>query len=231
MNVKAAVHTIAVVLLMSLGARAQAPNLNPNVPPEKQIPVVKFEYEMPGAMPPHYALSVEAGGTAAYRSEQGPASGESVNAGETPYFLKFDISRPTADKIFALAKSLNFFKGDFEYHGGRVANMGAKTFTFKDGKQENSFTYNFSQNPELQQLTTLMEGISASLEYRRELEQLYKYEKLGLDEKLKQMMTDSDRGYLAELQVDEPILKTIADDSSIMNITRRRARMLLAKIK
>lgn len=235
MNAKTAVRTSAVVLLMCWGAWAQAPNLNPNVPPEKQIPVVKFEYEMPGALPPHYALSVEAGGAAAYRSDQGPATGASTNAtagaGETPYFLKFDLTRATAEKIFSLAKDLNFFQGDFEYHGGKVANMGAKTFTFHDGQRNNTFTYNYSQNPELQQLTTLMEGIGTALEYRRQLEQLYKYEKLGLDEKLKQMVTDSDRGYLAELQVDQAILKTIADDPTVMNITRRRARMLLGKIK
>lgn len=234
MNAKAAVRTLAILLVSAICVSAQAPNLNPNVPPEKQIPVVTFEFEMPGAVPPHYALTVEAGGASAYRSDQAPTSGTKPTAssdGETPYFLKFDISAATATKIFQLAKDLNFFRGDFEYHGGRVANMGAKTLTFKDGKQENSFTYNFTQNQQLQQLTSLMQGISASLEYRRQLEQLYRYEKLGLDEKLKQMESDANRGYLAELQVDEPILRKIAEDPTIMNISRRRAQKLLAKAK
>jgi hypothetical protein len=234
MNVKAAVRMVAlVVLLSSLCLWAQAPKLNPKVPPEQQIPVVKFEFVMPGSVPPHYALSVEAGGAAAYRSDSASAIGttpSSDGAGETPYFLKFDISAATAQRIFDLAKDLNFFRGDFEYHG-RVANMGAKTLTFKDGKQDNSFTYNYTQNSQLQQLTSLMQGIAASLEYRRELEQLYKYEKLGIDEKLRQMEAASERGYLAELQVDEPILRQIANDPSIMNISRRTAKKLLATIK
>lgn len=231
MNVKAVARTIAlVVLLASLPAWAQAPNLNPKVPPEQQIPVVKFEFEMPGATPPHYALSIEAGGAAAYRSDADPVAGSNPGGGEEPFFLKFDVAHKTADRIFALTKQLNFFKGDFEYRGGHVANMGAKTFTFKDGKNENTFTYNYSQNPQLQQLASLMQGIGAAVEYRRELEQLYRYEKLGLEDKLKQMESAVGSGYVADMQVDAPILRQIANDPTVMNISRRRAERLLAKV-
>lgn len=209
---------------------AQAPNLNPKVPPEQQIPVVKFEFVLPGAAPPHYALSIEAGGTAAYRSDAEPAVGSNPgDGGETPYFLKFNISRATADKIFNFAKDLNYFQGDFEYHGGKVANMGAKTLTFKDGTRENSFTYNYSQNPKLQQLSSLLQGIASAVEYRRALEQLYRYEKLGLEEKLRHMENDINTGYVAELEIDAPILKQIVQDHTVMNITRRRAEKILAK--
>ncbi|MGH9522488.1 MAG: hypothetical protein ACRD3E_08145 [Terriglobales bacterium] len=221
---------ILFVLFGTLSLWAQAPNLNPQVPPEQQIPVVKFEFVLPGGNPPHYALSIEAGGAAAYRSDAEPATGSTPGVGgEQPYFLKFDISHITADKIFALAKDLNFFQGDFEYHGGRVANMGAKTLTFKDGQRENSFTYNYSQNPQLQQLGSLLQGIASAVEYRRELEQLYRYEKLGLEDKLRQMENAVNSGYVADLGIDAPILRQIVNDHSVMNITRRRAEKLLAK--
>ena len=233
MNVNASVRTLLLFLLIaSFQLWAQAPNLNPQVPPEQQIPVVKFEFVLPGATPPHYALSIEAGGTAAYRSDAEPPTGSSPSTpgggGEQPYFLKFDVSRATADKIFNFAKELNYFKGDFEFHG-KVANMGAKTLTFKDGSKENSFTYNYSQNPQLQQLSSLLQGIASAVQYRRDLEQLYRYEKLGLEEKMRQMENDVNSGYVAELEIDAPILRTIVNDHSVMNITRHRAEKLLAK--
>lgn len=231
MNVNSAVRTIAlVVLLRALPLWAQAPNLNPDVPPKQQIPVVKFEFALPGGSPPHYALSVEAGGTAAYRGDADPTAGPNIAGGEEPYFLKFDLSHATADRIFNLTKDLNFFQGDFEYHGGKLANMGAKTFTFKDGKRDNSFTYNYSQNPQLQQLTSLMQGIASAVEYRRQLERLYRYEKLGLEDVLSKMTDAVKSGYVSDLEIDEPILRQIANDTSIMNISRRRAEKLLAKV-
>lgn len=231
MNVKVASRTFAVaILLAALPSWAQAPNLNPKVPPEQQIPVVKFEFALPGGSPPHYALSVEAGGAAAYRGDPDPEAGPNLSGDNEPYFLKFDLSPKTADRIFSLAKDLNFFQGDFEYHGGKLANMGAKTFTFKDGKRNNSFTYNYSQNPQLQQLTSLMQGIASAVEFRRQLERLYRYEKLGLQDVLSKMTDAVKNGYVSDLEIDEPILRQIANDTTIMNISRRQAEKMLAKV-
>ena len=221
---------VAVVLLTTATALlAQVPVLDPRNPNDNPAPIVSFEFTFDGANPPHYGLSVEAGGRAAYRSDdEVPTKGATENG--TPYLVKFLISRGTADRIFELAKSLNYFQGDFDYRGGRIANMGAKTLTFKNGETQHSATYNYSQNQNLQQLTSLFQGISNSLEYRRRLERLYRYDKLGLDGELRSMEDDLKRNYLAELQIDESILKQIVGDSAVMNITRRRAESILAKI-
>ena len=144
--------------------------------------------------------------------------------------VKFLMTPANAQRIFDLARELNFFKGDFEYRGGRVANMGTKTLTFKNGDASNAMTYNYSQNQSLQQLTTLFQGISNALEYRRKLERLYRYEKLGLEDELRHMEDDVKRNYIAELQVDESILHQIANDRSVMNISRKRAENILARI-
>jgi hypothetical protein len=79
-------------------------------------------------------------------------------------------------------------------------------------------------------MTTLLQGIANALEYRRRLERLYRYEKLGLETELKQMEDDVKRNYVFELQVDESILRQIAGDPSVMNISRRRAENMLQKI-
>jgi hypothetical protein len=220
---------VAILLTFSFSLMAQVPTLDPRSPNDKPAPLVTFEFTLAGSSPPHYGLTVEVGGRAAYRSDDTvPAtSGEESGA---PYMTKFVISGGTADRIFDLAKSLNYLKGDFEFHGGRIANMGSKTLGFRNGETNNSTTYNYTQNQTLQQLTSLLQSISNTLEYGRKLQRLYRYEKLGLDAELKNMEEDAKRSYLGELQLDEPILKQIAGDASVMNITRRRAEGILQKI-
>jgi hypothetical protein len=225
------VRTIAVfaLLVASVSLSAQVPVLDPRSPNDKPVPVVTFEFTFAGANPPHYGIAVEAGGRAAYRSDD-TAPTTPGEASGTPYLVKFVISRSNADRIFELAKSLNYLKGDYEYHGGRIANMGSKTLTFKNGETENATTYNYTQNQNLQQLTTIFQGVANTLEYGRRLARLYRYDKLGLDKELRAMEEDTKRNYLAELQLDEAILKQIAGDASIMNISRRRADNILGKI-
>jgi hypothetical protein len=223
---------LALALIAILGVvnlSAQVPTLDPRAPYDKPVPLVTFEYTFDGANPPHYSLAVEAGGRASYRSDDTLPVTKGEESG-TPYLVKFTMSRANADRIFDLVKSLNFLHADFEFHGGRIANMGSKTLAFKNGDIDNTTTYNYTQNANLQQLTSLFQSIGNTLEYGRRLQRLYRYEKLGLDAELKTMEEDAKRNYLAELQLDEPVLKQIAGDSSIMNISRRRAESILSKV-
>jgi hypothetical protein len=233
LNMKAsrAVRSIAVfiLLLTSASLLAQVPVLDPRSPNDPPVPTITFEFVLAGGNPPHYGLAVEAGGRAAYRSDDTVQVSTGPEAA-VPYVVKFLISPANADRAFELAKALNYFDGNFDYRGGRIANMGAKTLTYKNGTIEHTTTYNYSQNQNLQQLTTLFQGIANALEYRRRLERLYRYDKLGLEAELKAMEEDLKRNYIAELQVDESILRQIAGDRSVMNITRHRAENILGKI-
>ncbi len=219
----------AVWLVASSSLWAQVPKISPRTPAEKQLPVITFEYVFDGAQPPHYGLAVEADGRAAYRSDDS-ASPQPGDADSPPYLVNFQMSGANAQKIFDLAKALNYFQGDFDFRAGKIANMGAKTLTFTDGDVRHKTTYNYSQNQSLQQLTALCQGIGNALEYRRRLERLYRYEKLGLEAELKRMEEDVKQNYVAELQVDESILRQIAGDATVMNISRRRAENILQKI-
>jgi hypothetical protein len=80
-------------------------------------------------------------------------------------------------------------------------------------------------------LTNLFQGISLTIEFGRKLQFKHKYDKLGLEADLKAMEDAEANHNLAELQVIAPTLKDIADDPSVLNIARARARRLLAKSK
>jgi hypothetical protein len=220
-------HLITILLLIT-PLVAQAPNLHPNAPDESKPPIITLDFVLSGSDPGHYSLAIDSTGRAAYLSEDVPAPGAKLGQ---PYTVKYVISQPTRARIFELSEKLHRFQGDFEFHGGRLANMGAKTFTWNDGAKKSSTTFNYSTNPNLQELTRIFQEISTTIEHGRRLEYLLRFDKLGLDAEVKAMEDDAGRHALGELQVLEPVLQKLAADSSLMHITRRRAQKLLAAIK
>ena len=215
--------------------RSQVPNLEPNRKLNPPLPIVAFDFVWTSAKPAHYAIAVESIGNAAYRSDETFANGKP--AGD-PYIEKFVITEPTRSKIFELAKEANYFKGDFDFTKSRVANTGIKTLTYMEGNlvdnfdipvkgQEHQVTYNWSQNPAIQQLTSIFQGISATFELGQKLEFERRFDKLGLDAELKSAEEMQKNGSLEQIQAIAPTLKKIADDVSVMHIARERAKRLL----
>jgi hypothetical protein len=58
---------------------------------------------------------------------------------------------------------------------------------------------------------------------------LRRFDKLGLEEELKAMENAAESHNLAELQIIQPTLESIAQDSTVLNIARKRAKKLAAK--
>ncbi len=188
---------------------------------------IGFSFEFPGAVPPSYEVTVKSDGQATYRSDEAPQAGAAQ--GE-PYSLQFTVSEATRNRLFDLAKQANFFQGDFDYHKGKIANMGAKTLTYSDTGGSHKTQYNYSMDAAILQITKLFQDLSSTLEYNRRLTFLYRFDKLGIDAELKNMEAAAKQGDLAELQVAQPILSQIAEDHGVMNVARRRADELLRKM-
>ena len=212
---------VSILVVLPVALPAQVPSLHPQqtFTPE---PIVSFSLELAGAVPPYYSISVESTGNASYRSSSIPGDMEG-----DPYITKFVISQAARSRIFDLAKKLHYFKGDYEYHKGHLANTGAKILYYTDEKTNNSTTYNYSSNQDIQELTKLFQGISTTLEFGRRLQYYYNHQKLGLDDELKRMDQMADEGQLGELQAVAPILQKIADDQQVMHIDKQHARHLL----
>ena len=210
----------------SCASLAQTPNPEPRNPGPPD-PILTFDFVLQGGTPPHYSIAVEPSGKATYRADEVPATD---HAALQPYLYRFLVSEPTRTHIFELARALNYFQGDFDYHGGRIANMGMKTLTFKQGNRETHAAFNYSTNPRLQELTTIFQKMGTTLEYGRKLEYLHRFDKLGLEAELKSMEEQAKDKQLAELQAAAPQLEKVVNDSGVMNVTRRRAEHLLQMI-
>lgn len=207
---------------------AQSPNPQP-MASQPVLPIVSFDFLLEGSAPPHYSITVAPDGQATYRSDEPPGTAGATP--QQPYLREFLVSGSTRARIFDLAAALQCFHGQFEYRGGRVANMGAKTLKCTYADRESKTTYNYSTNPRLQELTTLFQNISNTMEHGRRLDYFQRYEKLGLEAELKFMEEQEKNKLLAELQAVAPQLERILNDGSILNVTRHRAEHLLQVIK
>jgi hypothetical protein len=215
------------VMLWCAGLFAQSGNANPAPPAvsaDSLPPIITFTETWPEATPPFYTIAVDGSGRVTYRSTPQPA-----NSG-TPYDLKFMMLDDTRTKIFDLAKQLKYFRGDFDYKKSRIAFTGTKTLSFQNGQEQHETSYNWSDNLAIQELTKLFQNMSETIELGRMIADKYRFDKLGVDAEMKKLEQATKDDRTAELQAIQPILTKVAKDSNMMNITRRRAESLLAKI-
>ena len=196
----------------------------PNRATEKIPQVVSFTQAFPDFTPPFYSISIEPTGRAEYKSTPKP------DQEGDPYVVKFTASEPVRTRVFELARQLHYFRDNFEYTKSKVAFTGTKTLYFKNAKEEHQTSYNWSDNPQVQELTTLFQNIEETSELGRKLEEKYRFDKLGVDAILKTLEQEAKDNRLAELQAIQPILSRVAKDPNLMNISRRRAEFLLTKL-
>jgi hypothetical protein len=144
------------------------------------------------------------------------------------YKTEFTVTPTCKEKIFRSTKDTNYFAGDFSYKK-RVASTGKKTLTYMDSTHHSDTSYDYSENKDIEELTSIFEGISNTVEYGRKLEFKHHYDKLGLEDELKGMEAAQASHSLQQLQLIASTLKSIVEDTSVLNIARRRAERLLAK--
>jgi hypothetical protein len=215
------------ILLMAFATVLFAQN------PEQQfnprVATVTFDLVWEAATPQEYTIRTQADGPSSYLSRN-PFKTVSPGEEKDPdYTVDFTMSPVNQRRIFKLAQQTNYFNGNFDYKGHPIANTGKKTLTYADETRHFQTVYNHSENKSIQELTAIFQGISSTIEFGRKLEFKHKYDKLGLESELKAMEDAAENHNLAEIQVVAPTLKSIADDTAVLNIARQRARRLLAK--
>lgn len=193
-------------------------------------PIVTFELFWEQATPQSYKITMDVAGNAHYESHtpERPAEGRSSAPSEPDDFeTQITISRDTRDQVLRLAKELNYFNGDWDFKKHVVASTGKKTLTWADAGRKFHTLYNFSENKQLQQITSIFEGISLTLEHGRKLQFLHRFDKLGLESELNGMEEMLKRHDLYELQLIAPTLRKIANDTAVLHLARQRAGRLL----
>ncbi len=189
------------------------------------LPTVTLTFDFPGSEPEHFVFSVASDGRSSYDSN-GKLTLQS-DVGE-PFHLDFTISPPTRDRIFELTKKAHYFEGNLDSGKSKIAFTGTKVLSYKDGSRNTHATYNYSTQPAVQQLTALFQNLSATLEFGRRLDYYHRYQKLALDDETKRMEEMARDNNLIELPAVSSILRSIAEDHSVMNVVRARSLRLLS---
>lgn len=186
---------------------------------------VSFELNWPAADPASFQITVDASGNAHYRST--PHT-EGSSQAEDQYSIDFVMSPANRERIFQLAEALDHFSGSFDYQGKtRIAQTGVKTLTYESGGKRSKTTYNWSENLDITELTSLFQSISSTFEQARKIDFSYRFDKIGLDKQITSLEMMEKDHRVAELQVVVPVLQKVANDRATMNITRQKAMRLL----
>lgn len=215
-------RSLPILLLLVLSSAAQAQPPTPIEPPA----AVTFTLDFPASQPEHYSIRVQSDGAAHYQSR----GRLSVDSEDTDNF-DFDFSLPpdTREKIFALAAKAGYFQKDVDSHHKNLAFTGKKVLVYKDALRSGESTFIYSNNSAVQELTALMQSLSATLEFGHRLQYDLHYQKLALDEELKHMDDLARSHDLIELRAIRPILDQLISDPAVINVTRARAQRLLER--
>jgi hypothetical protein len=219
---------VTTLLLCALGAAAQTVHEVTTVPPPTGSYVAfKFEWDQ-GRPWVSYTITVDDAGNAHFQGVGNP-----TDSGDGDSFSQdFTMSDANRQKIFELAKKTDYFQGTFETKQKNIAKTGQKTLQFH-GKSDGgaglntSTTYNFSPNTDIEELTRLFQSIALTLDFGRKLAFQYRFDKLGMDDKLKSLQDMQASHFAEEVGAIAPILQKIASDPNMMHISRVTAKQLL----
>ena len=216
-------RTLALVLLLMTVFAS-----GPGFAQEAKAPAasVSFSLDFPQSIPDHYEIAVASDGQARYDST-GKLTPDSEPG--DPFHLEFTISPASTKRIFDLAAKAKYFDGKIDSGKRNLASTGAKVLSYKDASHNTRAEYNYSPIPAVQEITALFQNMSSTLEFGRRLDYYHHHQKLALEEELKRMEEMAHEKNLEEIQAVAPILQRIADDKSVLNVTRARAQRLLVR--
>jgi len=185
---------------------------------------VSFSLDFPNSIPDHYEISVSSDGHASYDST-GKLTPDSEPG--DPFHTDFMISAANCKRIFDLAAKAKYFEGKVDSGRSNLASTGVKVLTYTGGDRHTRAQYNYSPVPAVQEITSIFQGVSTTLEFGRRLDFYYHHQKLALEAELKRMEEMAKEKNLDEIQAVAPILQRIAADQSVLNVSRARAQRLL----
>lgn len=217
---------IFLLSLTALAAVAQDP-----APPSASAPAqatVHFNFDWSQGIPwQKYTIAVDSDGKSSFNGIPGADETRDTD----PYQQDFTMSAANRQKVFDLAQKLNYFRGDVDSHLKHIAQTGKKTLQYQSPQVQGTAIFNWSQNPDVEQLTRLFQGIANTIDFGRKLAFQYRFDKLGMDKRLKELEGMASDHTAEELAIIAPILRKIANDPNLMNISRQTARNLLQAAK
>src|SRR5579885_2562843 len=218
------VRFFALVLACSTSLLSQNPQLRTRN--GGRFPTVVFTSVLWNANPPYYSIAIDSTGASTYQSA--PNSTDSTGV---PYTIAFQANDSTRRTTFNVIQELDFLRGDFAVSQGSPETISVHTLAYHDLTFNNQITYSQTTDSDIQELTSIFEEVSTTLEFGRRLNYFHQHDKNALDGELAAMQKDADRHTLRELQAVSPVLHSIASDSNVASHARQEAEAILELLR
>lgn len=164
-------------------------------------------------------------------SEQGPCTFDIRQLSEEAGPQTFEVGPGVVAKIAQLSGELHNFEGqDLDVHR-RIAYLGEKTFRYEKGAEVHETKFNYTIDHTASQLLMIFEGLSRQQQDLMDLQQKLKYDRLGVNDALRQFEEDLGKGTLPEPQRLLPVLDRVAADQRVVDVARQRARALAERLR
>lgn len=191
----------------------------------QRFPTVIFTWTLWTADPSYYSIAVDSSGSATYRS----APTALVHSG-VPYMVEFQVGDRTRREIFNLSQNLEYFGQEIKTSVDSPENSGVRTLSYRYSRLNNEITYSNTSNEELEEITSIFEGVSETLESGRRLNYFHEHNPEELDSELTNIASKADHHRLRDLQALSATLYGIASDKRLAVPTRHKAELLLNRI-
>ena len=206
---------------LALVARGQAP--------PAADPVIQVDFSNPGLSPSQWTMTLHADGSGHFRSQVGKASGDGQQELGIPAVDRdIQVSPRFAQSVFDAAQHHNWFNESCESHL-KVAFQGWKMLSYTGPDGSGSCTFNYSRNKEIQTLGDSVEAVAETILEGARLELLLQHDRLGLDAEMEFLTEAVGDGRAQQVCAIQAILERLAEDDSVLERVRKRARALLAR--
>ena len=211
----------ALAPVLGLAARGQAP--------PAADPVIQVDFSNPGLSPSQWTMTLHADGSGHFRSQMGKAPGDGQQELGIPAVDRdIQVSARFAQSVFDAAQRHNWFNETCESHL-KVAFQGWKMLSYTGPDGSGSCTFNYSRNKEIQAVGDSVEAVAETILEGARLELLLQHDRLGLDAEMEFLTEAVGDGRAQQVCAIQAILERLAEDDSVLERVRKRARALLAR--
>ena len=196
--------------------------LAPWIPAAPVPPTISYRRVFRGSSPEFIEIKITEPGNATYDIRQLEQDAEPQS---------FEVGASVRQKIIELTRELKNFDITGLDLQKRIANLGEKTFRYEQGSETHETTFNYTLNTSANQLMQIFEGLARQQGDLTLLVRSVKYDRLGVNDALRQFQSDMDHRLLPEPERLLAVLDQIAADSHFVEIARTRARALAERIR
>ena len=188
-----------------------------------RFPTVIFTSVLWAADPSYYSIAIDSTGTATYQSAP-----DSIEKTGVPYTLEFQVSDRTRRVTFNVARQLDYFGDRAQQVVSSPQANSVRTLAYHDSTIRHQITYSSSSDSEINELTSVFEEISVTLEFGRRLSYFHEHQDGRLGSELDRLQANAQGRSARELQAIAAVLRSISADDRLKTGVRQKAEALLA---